>query len=153
MSKSVRYEPYRATDGLSPQAQALLAYVRKRDFVSYAEMGDVLRPFIPVDGHLAAEVGGVANLVLWMGMSQAWADTLKELSTAGLLWREPCSLLVYLVDGAVLPLPVAKHPPKGGYATPHWAPSCVRPIEHITPRERKRYGTAPAGRMSAGKRG
>ena len=54
-----------------------------------------------------------------------------------LAWRDWCEVWCYLVDGAVLQMPVAKRPPKGGYATPHWAPSCVRPIEHLAPRERQ----------------
>jgi|RhiMetdeSRZDD1v2_1073273.scaffolds.fasta_scaffold1639237_2 hypothetical protein len=110
-------------------------------------MGQVLAPFIPVHGPLTAEVGTVPNLVLWTGMSQEWVDALNELFRAGLLWRQPCIVLTYLVDGAVLQLPLAKRPPKQGYATPHWAPSCVRPITPIAPRKRKRYGHPAA--MSA----
>ena len=29
---------------------------------------------------------------------------------------------VYLIDGAGLNLPIAKHPPKSGYKEPHWLP-------------------------------
>jgi hypothetical protein len=142
-----RYEPYRPVETLSPAAQALLTYVRANDYVTYAEMAQVLAPLIPVKGPLAAEVSTVPNLVLWIGMSQEWVDVLHELFSAGVLWRAPCASLTYLVDGAWLDMPIAKRQPKRGYATPHWAPSCVRPIEHIAPRERKRYGHPAA--MSA----
>jgi hypothetical protein len=136
-----RYEAYRTVEGLSPQALALLIYVRDNDYVTYAEMPKVLAPLIPVQGTMAATVPAVPRLVFWLGMSQAWVDTLNALFAAGLLWREPCSTLSYLIEGAVLQLPLAKRPPRNGYATEHWAPSCVRPIEHIAPRERKKYGT------------
>ena len=63
-----------------------------------------------------------------------------ELTEADLIWRQPCTVLSYLVDGAMLQMPLAKRPPKQGYATPHWAPACFRPIEHIAPKERQRYG-------------
>jgi hypothetical protein len=94
----------------------------------------------------------VPNLILWAGMSQAWVDVLNELCRAGGLWREPCAFLTYLMDGACLTMPIATRPPKQGYATPHWAPSCVRPIEPIAPRKRKRYGH-PAARSAASQPG
>ena len=139
MARPTQYEAWRSVAGLSPAALVLITYVRTHDYVTYAEMPNVLAPFIPVEGDLAAEVSRVPNLVLWMGMSHAWVATLNELFAAGLLWREPCSTVCYLVDGAVLHLPLAKRPPPGGYATEHWAPSCVRPIEYIAPSERQKY--------------
>ena len=142
MARPPQYELYRSVAGLSPAAQALLAYVRDKDYVTYAEMPAVLAPFIPVEGPFVAEVSRVPNLVLWAGMSREWVDTLNELFGTGVLWREPCSRLCYLADGAVLSLPLAKRPPRCGYATEHWAPSCVRPIEHIAPRERQKYAQA-----------
>jgi hypothetical protein len=149
MSPRMLYEAYRSTEGLSPAALALITYVRKNDYVTYAEMANVLAPYIPVKGNLAAEVSAVKNLVMWWGMSPEWCETLNELFTAGLLWREPCSIMCYVVDGAYLTLPLAKRPPKGGYATEHWAPSCVRPIEHIDLRERKKYAPARPRRGKA----
>jgi len=125
------YEPYRAAEGLPPAAVALLAYIRANDYVTFAEMPKVLAPFMETQGQVAAEAPQVPNLLFWVGMSQAWVDTLQALFTAHLIWQEPCSLASYLIDGAMLPFPLAKRPPKGGYATPHWGPVCFRPIEHI----------------------
>jgi hypothetical protein len=101
----------------------------------------VLAPFIPTRGDFVVEPGQVWNLILWGGMSEEWVTVLNELFAADLLWRAPCSILVYLSEGGVPQLPIPKRaPPKGGYKTLHWAPSCLRPIEHIAPAERERYG-------------
>jgi hypothetical protein len=146
------YEPYRPAEGLSPAAHALLRYIREQDYVTFAEMPRLLAPFMETKGQMAAEIQHVPNLILWLGMSPAWIETLNELFATGLLWRQPCSVLSYAVDGALLHLPVAKRPPKHGYATPHWGPVCFRPIEHISPKERGKYGPtlnqAPEGARS-----
>ena len=135
------------TQSLSPGATALLAYIRANDYVTYAEMPRVLSSFMPVKGDLSAEVGHVPNLVLWVGMSQEWIQTLNELFTAGLIWRQPCPVLSYMVDGKVLTLPVAKRLPKGGYKTPHWGPTCYRPIEKISPAEKQKYAKTKKEQM------
>jgi hypothetical protein len=131
---------------LPPAAAALLAYIRANDYMTFAEMPKVLAPFMETQGAMAAEVPEVPNLLLWVGMSQAWVDTLKALFAAQLVWQEPCSLLAYLLEGTMLTFPLARRPPKGGYATPHWGPVCFRPIEHIRPTAR----TAPRGRAAPG---
>jgi hypothetical protein len=135
-----RYEPYHPVDTLSPAAQALVAYIRDQDYVTYAEMPRILRPFIPTEGEGAIVLHDDPNIVFWTGITPEWVHTLRELTEADLIWRQPCTVLSYLVDGAMLQMPLAKRPPKQGYATPHWAPACFRPIEHIAPKERQRYG-------------
>jgi len=142
------YEPYRSAEGLPPAAAALLAYIRTHDYVTFAEMPKVLAPFMETQGQVAAEAPQVPNLILWAGMSQAWVETLDALFAAHLIWQEPCSLTSYLIDGAMLTFPLAKRPPTGGYATPHWGPVCVRPIEHLRPTAR----TAPRGRAAQASR-
>jgi hypothetical protein len=112
-------------------------------------MPRILAPFMETKGPMAAEIPAISNLILWMGMSEAWIETLNALFTAGLIWRQPCAILNYLVDGAMLQFPVAKRRPKGGYATPHWAPVCFRPIEHVSPQERKKYGPPPSKQKGA----
>jgi hypothetical protein len=102
--------------------------------------------FVHTRGRFVVEPMHLSNVLLWANMSAAWVEVLQELFTAGLLWREPCSLLVYLVDGGVLQLPLAKRLPKHGYAKPHWAPSVVRPIEHIAPATRAQFPQAAPAR-------
>lgn len=72
---------------------------------------------------------GESNVVLWAGMSDALVAALQALRDENAINLVPCSSLVYVIDGALLQLPLAKRIPKRGYAEPHWAP-CVLKSAH-----------------------
>jgi hypothetical protein len=100
------------------------AYVRRMDWV----MSPELRTHIPgLRGDIELSFEAV-NGVLWAGMSQAFADALELLRSQGRVHVHGTSPLVYLIDGGMLRLPVAKRPPKGGYKQPHWVPVCLRTV-------------------------
>ena len=122
----------------SDAAQAVIDLITKRDHVSFVEIQHVLEPLIPVKGRMALEVGSVPNLVIWAGMSEEWCAVMHEVQASGLVSMEPASLLVYMVDGVVPDMPVAKRLQKGGYKTEHWAPVCFRPKSRTTPRKRSK---------------
>jgi hypothetical protein len=61
------------------------------------------------------------NVVLWSGMSDTAIDALNELRSQGKIHAKGASLLVYMIDGMVLHLPLARSPRK--YKKPHWAPT------------------------------
>lgn len=65
------------------------------------------------------------NVVLWANMSEEMIDALFDLRDSQQIHFWPTSLLVYLYDGAMLQMPIAKRPTKKGYAAPHWLPSVI----------------------------
>ena len=133
-----------ANPPLSPAAQALLDHIRANDWVTYAEIEDVLAPYITVEGDGGLVLPDFQNMVLWQGVSRAFAETVNEVLGTHLVCREPVRILLYLTDGKYLTLPLAKR--LYDYATPHWLPVCFRPLERCevqvlgskTPRRRRK---------------
>jgi hypothetical protein len=101
-----------------------LFWIRTTDYVSFPELERWLTGRgIDVAGNYALDLG--RNVVIWAGVSQQFCDIFDELRPH--LDFIPCSsLLVYLIDGKMLGLPIAKRPPRNGYAKPHWAPATLR---------------------------
>ena len=114
-------------------AGAVVEYVRSRDWVSFPELRGALEPYFSVRGDSRLDIAD--NVTLWAGLSAEFADTIADLERAHRLFFHPASLMVYLVDGGVLNLPVAKRLPKGGYKSLHWLPVVLRTVP---PMERKR---------------
>jgi hypothetical protein len=102
----------------------LLALVEQRDYVSMVE---VTRELPETVGDLAWCSAEDENIIFWNGVSPAFLDALRTLREREVVRFTPGSTLSYFVDGAVPNMPVAKHPPKGGYRTPHWLPVYLRP--------------------------
>lgn len=69
------------------------------------------------------------NVDLWHGLSKAVLSILEDLRTSGLIHYEPTGHLTYLIDGAVLNLPLVKSAKAyaKGYRTLHWLPVTVEP--------------------------
>lgn len=67
-----------------------------------------------------------ANVVFWGGMSQEFADVLDALMSHPSVEMRTTTPLVYVIDGAVPRLPIAKRVPKSGYRDPHWLPITFR---------------------------
>jgi len=105
-------------------AAAIEAYVRAFDYVTFAELVRYLETSADVRSDLAIISPQDPNIILWMGLSQAFVDALAELLKQGRVRYAPASLLTYMIDGAFPALPIAKRPPKRGYKDPPLA-SCV----------------------------
>jgi len=71
------------------------------------------------------------NVVRWSGLTDETVDGIIKLLNERRILMYPTSPLVYLVDGCVPNLPIAKRPPKGGYKEPHWIPVVLWTIEQI----------------------
>ena len=124
---------------LSPMAQAVLDLVRKRPGTSWVELCRL------VEGAKGERfVFGGPNVVLWHGVSQDLIDAVNALRDAGLIELRASVPLVYMVDGEVLTLPLARRLPEVGYAEPHWLPT-----EFSVPQSRKgkAKGTPRGGRL------
>ena len=106
--------------------EALAIYVETYRHVSFVELQQRLAPYMETSGDVELVMGG-ANLVMWAGMSQGFVDAVLQAERNGRIQWEPASVLVYLIDGAVPSMPVAKRVPKGGYKAPRWLPVVWNP--------------------------
>ena len=61
------------------------------------------------------------QVVLWQGLSDAGIAALSQLQANGQIAFVACSPLVYLIDGQMLRLPIAKRR-HHAYKRPHWYP-------------------------------
>jgi hypothetical protein len=116
-----------AFTALSPAGQAVVTLIYDRDHVTFAEIERRLEGLLELQGHTMLECPSASNIILWAGMSEPFAAVMQEVQASGLVTMTGTSLLVYLIDGKVWQLPIAKRLPKGGYRKPHWAPVCFRP--------------------------
>lgn len=105
-------------------ADAIEAYVKAYDWVTFPELERRLGPFVEVAGPLSLEIA--PNVILWAHMSEAFVDAVIELQDARRVWAWPASTLTYMIDGGMLKLPVAKRLPKAGYKKKRWLPVCLR---------------------------
>lgn len=97
----------------APTETALLEFIADRGGVSFAE---IARRF-DCAGDVGLELK--PNLLLWVG-SQQLSDALRELIKRGDVTMKVAPALVYLLDGCVMPMPMAAR--VRGYAKPHWLP-------------------------------
>lgn len=101
-------------------AQQIIEYIRQN---SDATFGGLMHRFPNhFEGDRTWEI--LPNVVLWTGMTEEFVKAMMEvkpkLEVAG------TSLLVYMIDGGLLKLPIAKRPTKKGYKTEHWLPVIFR---------------------------
>lgn len=108
-------------------ADAIEAYVKQYDWVTFPELQRRLEPFAEVEGTMALEL--VPNVVLWVGMSEPFADAIQQLQREKRIWPWPTSALTYMIDGGMLKIPIAKRLPKGGYKHERWLPVCFRILD------------------------
>jgi hypothetical protein len=93
----------------------------KLDHVSFAELSRIPG----FNGDLAWCLPGYDNIVVWNGMSQVAGDALRQMQKVGEFhFHAASSLLVYVLDGVVLNLPIAKATQQ--YKKPHWLPVVLK---------------------------
>ncbi len=124
MTETFDFDAWEAPAKEGRIADAIEQYVRTYDYVTFVELGRRLKPYIEVRGDVALEIA--PNVILWAGMSQAFADAITELQQGKRIWPHPSSLLTYFHDGGALRMPIAKRIPKGGYKKEHWLPVTFR---------------------------
>lgn len=129
-SKRFKRDPYYTeADNLANEgklAEACVEFIRVRDHVSFAELRDFLSSYIPVAGEFLMEFTEHPNLCLWGAMTEEFVAVMRDLQATKQVVMEPSSVLVYLIDGGILKMPIAKRPRKGGYKKPHWLPTVFR---------------------------
>jgi len=100
-----------------PTAKAIIDYVGSHPGATLAELESQFGP----GGDIDIAMPGRPDLVLWTGVSQAFADAFDAAHHA----LEPnIDVLAYLWDGAMLSLPVVLEYRTDWkpYAKPHWLP-------------------------------
>lgn len=83
------------------------------------------------NGNCEIELTKWKNCILWTGVSSEFADSLYEcLYNRKTIETKPTDTLVYLIDGIMLKLPIAKRGPKDKkqYKDKHWLPVVFNPI-------------------------
>jgi hypothetical protein len=113
----------------SPMAETIVELVRIRDHVSFAEIVKELgwRGF-HVRGETYLEMGKESNVILWANMSPELTETLRRLLADGRIHAHAATPLIYLIDGEIPTLPIARQIRKRGYTKPRWLPVVFRTI-------------------------
>ena len=99
--------------------QQILAFVRERDFVTFA----ALHKHFAGDAREDTEIVLPGNRVIWAGLPLPIIEAVLALLDAGRLASVPGNKAAYRRDGRVLSLPVERRP------EPHWFPVLLRTIE------------------------
>ena len=110
---------------MSEMAEQIVELVEERRSVSFAELENMIPGFGGGDKQWVLEGEGFSNIIMWVGLTDAACDALEELRAARRIHPTPASFLVYLIDGRMLQLPLAKR--KRHYKKPHWAPIVFNP--------------------------
>lgn len=127
---------------------AILAYMDKLDYVSFAELQHNLNRHydgdIPsLEGDRAITAPGRPNTIIWASMSRDFVAAVLSLVDEKKVFFHSTQYLVYLVDGTALTFPIAKRPhPTRDYKKPHWLVTCLRRVPHI-PKDHSEKGKAP----------
>jgi hypothetical protein len=108
---------------------AVVAFVRERDWVTPAELQERFAAYFPTRGTFAWESATSPGVVFWEGLSEVLIDAILDLLRTRSLFAHPCSWWLYVSDGAILTLPLVKGmPPPGGFKRRHWAPTALRVV-------------------------
>lgn len=86
-----------------------------------------------IDGY--GEIGiSSLNLVFWEGLTVECADAIAKLLSDKRILLTDVSSIIYIVDGIIPNMPLAKSPPKGGYKKPHWVPTILWTTDQVRAR-------------------
>lgn len=121
----------------------LVEFIGARDHVSWVELVQQMeRLGVDTEGDGTVELTDCPNLCLWLGLSDRAIEIVASGYFRARVELHPSDSLVYLMDGGIPNLPIAKKPPKNGYSTLHWAPTVMRLRQGVS--ARKEQGMASA---------
>ena len=107
-------------------------FIKENDFVSFAEF---LRNFNNSKGDYELKLKENPNIIFFSGISKKLFTILYSLQTKNKIYFKPCHFLIYLADGHLLKLPLAK---RFNLKKPHWFPIIYRTIDKM-PSETKNF--------------
>ncbi|MGY3584339.1 hypothetical protein ACVIGB_006603 [Bradyrhizobium sp. USDA 4341] len=102
----------------------ILESVLTHDWVSFAELSRI-PGFVDLENGWAKLHPEFENMILWSGISDEGCAALDELREEGKIHWEVGNPFSYMIDGARMPMPLAKS--ARNYKTPHWLPVFYRP--------------------------
>lgn len=100
---------------LSPMAKQIVDYVRDYGGVSFVELERKIEGF---KGDRALYFPSYPNLILWPWVSPEAVEALNSIT--GIIEVKPCSFLVYMTDGKIPDMQIAKQ--AKAYETERWLP-------------------------------
>ncbi len=82
---------------------------RLKTGISFAQMAQELsRQGVDPEGEYAIHPGGHPHMIVWMGMSLEFKEAVLDLLSSGTITLKLSSPLVYLLDGGLPAMPVAR---------------------------------------------
>jgi len=106
--------------------EAVVAYIKERDYVSLVELEQFLTPKFDTKGERNWISTKCSNIILWSGVNDAFLDLLDQLIDEKRVFLHPADFLTYVIDGGGLNLPLVKK--AYAYKKPHWLPTCLRVV-------------------------
>jgi hypothetical protein len=106
----------------------ILQLIKDHHFVSFAQLQNCLGE--ESKGDLSMELPAGSNIFIWQGVSRAFVNALVELESE--IVPTPCRNAIYMIDGMVPLLPIARTLPKNGYKEAHWLPVVWRLRSRVT---------------------
>jgi hypothetical protein len=100
-------------------------YINQTDYVSFAELASRFGRANFNGGDRVIELE--PNLILWGGLTQEASDAVRGLLSDGIIAVHPSSLMVYMADGCIPRMPIAKR--IKAYKKEHWLPVTLRPAK------------------------
>lgn len=112
---------------------AILEYIESHKGTTFTEIEWVFEENnFDYEGNLAYTSGENPNIVFWVDWNKEAFTIIDELKRDGFIEMSPCPLIVYLIDGKLPTLPVAK---SKYIKTNHWLPAtfniCKKDTEHV----------------------
>jgi hypothetical protein len=98
----------------------LFELIKEKPGTSFAE---ILRDIPEAKGEYAFTVGKFENLFMWVGLTSESIKALIQLEQENSIKFKPVPLWVYLNDGLILELPIAKK--IKNYKKPRWIPAVI----------------------------
>lgn len=102
-------------------AEKIVAELKKMDRLSFVELWHR----IPETKGDLVMIRDSDNVAWGFGLTQAAIDALGQLLREARIYLDAVPLMIYMVDGCIPHIPIAKKVPKGGYKEPHWVPSVI----------------------------
>jgi len=118
------------TAQVSLKADILERIAKRKKFVTFAQLMSIEC----FNGAYTFHFPSWPNIILWTGIAEGAVKALIELIVEKKVDIRIAPPLVYLMDGAVLMLPVfqsASAPPEKNPETPHWLPVCFSVAEDV----------------------
>ncbi len=127
--KTIRSEAWVELARIGKFEEAVMAYVRAYDWVTFAELCRKFEPFLESRGGFSIQSTLIPNLFFWYGLSDDFSEIILHLLHEKRIYYHPGQWLTYLADGEVLRMPlVQRKPGRQGFKKPHWLPVCLRVV-------------------------